>query len=96
MSPRRAARRPPPPVLRSAELQRVEELDGVRHVVRPAGGPSSTAKSYRCPGCAQQIDSRSRHVVVWPSDDLLTGSGPQWRRHWHTACWTARERRRPA
>jgi hypothetical protein len=62
--------------------QRVE--DG--WVVRPLTG-STTGRTYRCPGCDQELPAGSPHVVVWPEgreDD---------RRHWHTACWGARDRR---
>ena len=61
--------------------QRVE--DG--YVVRSLAG--SPGRSYRCPGCDQELPSSVPHVVAWPEgreDD---------RRHWHTACWTARDRR---
>jgi hypothetical protein len=40
-------------------------------------------------------------VVTWPAyardSDLEpwdTESSADWRRHWHTACWRARDRRR--
>jgi hypothetical protein len=61
--------------------QRVE--DG--YVVRSL--PGSPGRSYRCPGCDQELPSSQPHVVAWPEgreDD---------RRHWHTACWSARDRR---
>ncbi len=54
----------------------------VRHVT----GSAST-KPYRCPGCDQQIRSATPHVVAWPESNLDD------RRHWHTACWRARDRR---
>ncbi len=49
------------------------------------------AKTYRCPGCSQQIGPGSPHVVAWP--DVVSGLVS--RRHWHTACWREREQRRP-
>ena len=57
----------------------------VRNV--PAGD-----KTYRCPGCDQEIPAGVGHVVVWPADERgdLTD-----RRHWHTGCWRARDRRGP-
>jgi hypothetical protein len=67
---------------RPAGGQRVE--DGF--VVRSLSG-ASTGRSYRCPGCDHELAAGTAHVVVWPEgreDD---------RRHWHTACWTARGRR---
>lgn len=78
-----ALRRADDPVVRAPAGQRVE--DGV--VVRPLAG-SPSGRSYRCPGCDQELPAAQPHVVVWPQgreDD---------RRHWHTACWSARERRR--
>jgi len=54
-------------------------------VVRSLAG--SPGRSYRCPGCDQELPSSVPHVVAWPEgreDD---------RRHWHTACWAARDRR---
>ena len=62
--------------------ERVE--DG--HVVRSVAGTASD-RPYRCPGCDQELRPGTPHVVAWPEgreDD---------RRHWHTACWTARDRR---
>jgi hypothetical protein len=55
----------------------------------PGGG---AAKTYRCPGCDQEIPAGTAHVVVWPADERgdLTD-----RRHWHTGCWRARDRRAP-
>ncbi|TMM38672.1 MAG: hypothetical protein E6F99_08750 [Actinobacteria bacterium] len=57
----------------------------VRNV--PAGD-----KTYRCPGCDQEIRPGSGHVVAWPADER---GDPTDRRHWHTACWAARDRRGP-
>ena len=67
--------------------ERVE--DG--HVVRSVAGTAS-ARPYRCPGCDQEIRAGVIHVVAWPADDRgdLTD-----RRHWHTGCWRARDRRAP-
>ena len=50
-------------------------------------------KTYRCPGCDHEINPGTPHVVAWPRE----GSGVPGideRRHWHTACWSARSRRR--
>jgi hypothetical protein len=54
-------------------------------VVRTVSGASG--KSYRCPGCDQELRPATPHVVTWPQGE------PDDRRHWHTACWSARERR---
>lgn len=71
-------------------LDRRELWRGVEYMVRPLSGSSST-KSYRCPGCDQEVAPGTPHVVVWRDDDL----GATDRRHWHTTCWAARERRGP-
>ena len=49
-------------------------------------------KQYRCPGC-DQVVVLVPHVVVWRTDALV-GGGVDDRRHWHSACWAARDRRR--
>ena len=48
-------------------------------------------KEYRCPGCDQLIRSGLPHVVAWPAGDPDAGD----RRHWHSGCWAARDRRAP-
>ncbi|HEY5031385.1 MAG TPA: hypothetical protein VIJ54_02835, partial [Actinomycetes bacterium] len=60
-------------------------------VVRRVTGSAST-KPYRCPGCDQEIRPATPHVVAWPHE---AGRGLEDRRHWHSACWQARDRRRP-
>jgi len=62
--------------------------DGEWMVRGVAGGP----KTYRCPGCDQEIAAGVAHVVAWPVDG--TG-GLDDRRHWHRGCWQARDRRAP-
>ncbi|HEY5249117.1 MAG TPA: hypothetical protein VIJ15_11795 [Dermatophilaceae bacterium] len=64
--------------------------DGEWFVRRVSGAGS--AKSYRCPGCQQEVASGVPHVVAWPADGM--GGLPD-RRHWHTPCWAARGRRTP-
>jgi len=64
--------------------------DGEWTVRRVTG--SAATKAYRCPGCDQEIRPATPHVVAWPVE---TGRGLDDRRHWHTACWTARGRRGP-
>jgi hypothetical protein len=70
--------------------ERRESWRGDEYVVRAVTG-AGAAKAYRCPGCDQQIRPGVPHIVVWPEhhDDASD------RRHWHTACWTARDRRTP-
>jgi hypothetical protein len=55
----------------------------------PAG---AAEKVYRCPGCDQEIGVGVAHVVAWPADGRGDLSD---RRHWHTPCWRARQRRSP-
>ena len=79
-----------PPARPSTGAQRVEGFGGVPYVVRTVTG-SAAGKPYRCPGCDQEIRRGVPHLVTWPEgDDDATD-----RRHWHTACWDARERRMP-
>jgi hypothetical protein len=70
--------------------ERREDWRGETYVVRSVTG-AGASKVYRCPGCDQEIRRGVPHVVVWPEhhDDADE------RRHWHTACWSARERRSP-
>jgi hypothetical protein len=51
--------------------------------------PYQATKTYRCPGCDQEIPAGVGHVVAWRADDAED------RRHWHTACLAARGNRRP-
>ena len=63
-------------------------------IVRQVTGAAAT-KTYRCPGCDHEIPPRTPHVVAWPSvPEYGSGGGVGERRHWHTACWNARGRRR--
>jgi hypothetical protein len=94
VSPRRRQRRDEVPPLDLERAQRVETVqawsDGDWRVRTIPGGAAT--KTYRCPGCAQEIRPGVAHVVAWPADgrgDLAD------RRHWHTPCWRARDRRRP-
>lgn len=68
-------------------LERTEEWRGEEWAVRQISG-GAALKHYRCPGCDQEIAPGVPHVVVWP----LTGDVAD-RRHWHRACWNARDRR---
>jgi hypothetical protein len=71
-------------------IERYEEFQGERHAVRSVSG-SAAGKDYRCPGCDQVVRAGQPHVVTWAADDL----GASNRRHWHTPCWAARDRRGP-
>jgi len=73
--------------------RRTETFRGDTWVVNPVSGPRAV-KAYRCPGCDQEIPAGVPHVVVWPFDGPVgLGDGIGDRRHWHTPCWAARERR---
>ncbi|NGN68251.1 ATP/GTP-binding protein [Streptomyces sp. A7024] len=70
-----------------AYSERRESWRGEDWLVRSVGGGAG-GKSYRCPGCDQEVAGPTPHVVAWPEH-----AGADDRRHWHTACWSARERR---
>ncbi|MEP6462171.1 MAG: hypothetical protein ABJC62_01860 [Frankiaceae bacterium] len=89
MSPRRALRRTRP-------ASTARPLDGISVAVehhadgewrRRRISAAGARKVYRCPGCDQEIRTGTPHTVAWPAD------APTDRRHWHTACWGARDRR---
>ncbi|GAA4905229.1 hypothetical protein LX16_3550 [Stackebrandtia albiflava] len=93
MSPRRHRRAPGPERLDEARARHgVQSLesgpDGDWYVRGIAGGQAE--KAYRCPGCDQEIGPGVAHVVAWPADGPVDE-----RRHWHTPCWRARDRRGP-
>ncbi|MFT2018099.1 ATP/GTP-binding protein [Streptomyces sp. 796.1] len=93
MSPRR--NRPPrggeQPAERSTSgssaLERTESWQGEEWLVRPVAG-AAAGKYYRCPGCDQEIPPGVGHLVAWQQY-----AGVDDRRHWHRACWNARDRR---
>ncbi|GGT33571.1 hypothetical protein [Streptomyces purpureus] len=68
--------------------QRTESWLGEEWSVRHVAGASAAGKRYRCPGCDQEIPSGTPHVVAWPEY-----GGVDDRRHWHKACWNAKDRR---
>ena len=75
-------------------VDHVESYGGEEYVVRRVTGSAAT-KPYRCPGCSQQIRPATPHVVAWPVvPSMFHDEGIDERRHWHTPCWTARDRRR--
>jgi hypothetical protein len=51
--------------------------------------PYQATKTYRCPGCDQEIGPGVGHLVAWPEEDL------EQRRHWHQPCWERRHARGP-
>lgn len=84
---------------RAASLAALKSGDEVDRPLRPAGervedgyvvrslAGTASARPYRCPGCDQELPAGTPHVVAWPE------GRPDDRRHWHTACWSARGRR---
>ena len=59
--------------------------------VRQVRGNDS-GRAYTCPGCQQQVRADQPHAVVWPAASMRELEN---RRHWHSTCWAARDRRRP-
>jgi hypothetical protein len=96
VSPRRnrPRRHAPPPDLADERVRHgVEGVQQFRDGEWTVRGLSGAGKTYRCPGCLQEIRPGVAHVVAWPAD----GRGDETdRRHWHTGCWRARDRRAPA
>ena len=93
MSPRRNGRnegRPFRPVAAFIVDQVEDWPDGEWHVRRVTGAASG-GKTYRCPGCDQEIRAGLPHLVTWPNWQ----GGEDERRHWHTACWSNRLKRGP-
>ena len=87
MSPRRARRKDETPApLRTRSIPMSESHPDGEWMVRPVSAESA-GKSYRCPGCDQEIRPSLPHVVAW-----RPGAEGD-RRHWHTPCWNARLRR---
>ena len=73
---------------------RTEMYGGEEYVVRSVTGSAAT-KAYRCPGCDQLIRPATPHTVAWPVvPSMFSAEGLDERRHWHNACWKARDRRR--
>jgi hypothetical protein len=72
-------------------VEGVQQWQDGEWTVRSIFGGAAT-KTYRCPGCHQEIRPGVAHIVAWPFD----GRGDETdRRHWHTGCWRARDRRAP-
>ncbi len=91
MSPRVNRRRERPTDSGSAVrgVDVIESWPDGEWVVRTIGA-AAAAKTYRCPGCDQEIPPAKPHVVAWPAGG---GGGADERRHWHTPCWAAHGRR---
>ncbi len=79
---------PDPEALGRGVVRHEEASDGEWNVRTITGAAAN--KTYRCPGCDQEIRPGTPHVVAWPEH----GTGLDERRHWHTSCWSARLRRR--
>lgn len=72
-------------------MSRVERDENGEWMVRTVPAAQAT-EYYRCPGCDHEIRPGTAHVVAWPSAEF---GGVGERRHWHTGCWHARNRRGP-
>jgi hypothetical protein len=72
-------------------IEAVQQYQDGDWMVRSIFGGAAT-KTYRCPGCMQEIRPGVAHIVAWPADERGDESD---RRHWHTGCWRARDRRGP-
>jgi hypothetical protein len=72
-------------------IEGVQQWQDGEWMVRSIFG-GAAVKTYRCPGCLQEIRPGVAHVVAWPIDGRGDESD---RRHWHTGCWKARDRRGP-
>jgi hypothetical protein len=82
------------PFSAGAAFETIEEWPDGDWAVRRLTGSAST-KPYRCPGCQQLIPTATPHLVAWPVEGSVLTGGPEERRHWHNACWGARDRRGP-
>jgi hypothetical protein len=75
--------------LRTGWAGSVEKSDGL-WVTRTVDA-AHALKTYRCPGCNQEIKPGTPHVVVWPhTPPVGATSSVAYRRHWHTGCWNSR------
>lgn len=72
----------------SPSHQSIEEHSEGIYMVRKITGSSSN-KPYRCPGCDQLIPMATPHIVAWIEHDVES------RRHWHSACWSKKDKRKP-
>jgi hypothetical protein len=88
--PRPGGGPPSAPAARGGQVATTRYAGQVWSVREVRGNDSG--RSYLCPGCQQQVGAATPHTVVWPEDAM---QGIDNRRHWHTPCWAARERRRP-
>ncbi|GAB7190449.1 hypothetical protein NUM3379_11550 [Kineococcus sp. NUM-3379] len=90
----RRRRDPAPGPLSPVGMQRLQTGPDGDWVVRSVPG-SASGKTYRCPGCLQDIPPGTAHLVAWPLEGTFSrAAGTEERRHWHGGCWRARGRRR--
>jgi hypothetical protein len=83
---RSARERPGPPEPVQRPLAAAPEWASAEgFTVRAVAGERS--KTYRCPGCQQEIRPGTPHLVVVADEDV------EGRRHWHTPCWQRELRR---
>ncbi|WP_046014273.1 hypothetical protein [Microbacterium sp. SA39] len=91
--PRSHRRRPTPPETEDsldrllAGWKRTETRRGIEWTVQPVSAIQAQ-KAYRCPGCGQDIQAGTPHLVAWRADGVLGDAADlAARRHWHTHCW---------
>ncbi|MGY0233449.1 ATP/GTP-binding protein [Longispora urticae] len=95
MSPRHNRRQHSGPVARGDEdddgaMRRASQAVEGDWMVRTLPANPTTGKTYRCPGCDQEVPASQGHIVAWRLD-----SDGEDRRHWHTSCWRTRGHRLP-
>ncbi|HEX2089948.1 MAG TPA: hypothetical protein VHI54_08510 [Actinomycetota bacterium] len=83
-SGRERARTRPPSTSLTGAAPAWARADGF--TVQPVTG--AVHRTYRCPGCQQEIRPGTPHFVVVADGDV------EGRRHWHTQCWRQEVRRR--
>jgi hypothetical protein len=67
--------------------RRTEHRRGAVWNVQPVSAVQAV-KPYTCPGCEQQIQPGTAHLVTWRADGVLGDDADlAARRHWHTHCW---------
>ena len=68
-------------------FKRQESKRGVLWNVQPVSA-TAAVKTYVCPGCSQDVQPGTAHVVAWRADGLMGEvEDLASRRHWHSHCW---------
>ncbi|WP_084124014.1 hypothetical protein [Demequina sp. NBRC 110054] len=100
-SKRRSSKRPYGQPHQDLDVERLAGSVGARREIGPRGEeykvavPRPSDRTYLCPGCSQEIDGATQHLVAWPADGLFgADAAAATRRHWHTHCWNTYGRTR--